>query len=126
MKITIIFFGILLILAGLSLVVDPDIIFNLLLDQEDSLWLYIVAIAVRVILGFFLVRTAASSRYPTIIRVLGIIMIIAAIVLIVISRESFQDLISIVLAEFRPLGRIGGLLGMALGGFLVYAFTGKK
>lgn len=126
MRITIVIFGILLILAGLSLVVDPDIIYDFLIGKEDKLWLYIIALSVRLLLGAFLIISASKSKYPIAIRVFGIIFIVAAVIIIFIGHENFQDLISTLIPELRPLGRIGGLLSMALGGFFVYAFTGGK
>ena len=125
MRITIIIFGILLILAGLSLVVDPNIVFNFITDEGENLWLYVIAIAVRLILGIFLILTASACKYPTAIRVLGIVFIVAAIILFIMGQSNFVDLISTLIPEFKPLGRIGGLLSMAFGGFFVYAYTGK-
>ena len=126
MRFVIIIFGILLILAGLSLVVDPKIVFDFLSRGGEQLGVFIAAIGVRLILGFFLIRTANASRYPMAIRIFGYLFIFAALLIIFMGRESFEDLISVVIAEFRPIGRIGGLLGMALGGFFVYAFTAKR
>ena len=126
MRIVIIIFGTLLILAGLSLVVDPDIVFNFISDKGGNMWLYVIAIGVRLLLGFFLVKTSSASRYPTVIKVFGYIFIVAAIILLFMGQGSFQDLISTIIPEFRPLGRFGGLLSMAFGGFFVYAYTGKK
>ena len=126
MKSIIIIFGILLILAGLSLVVDPTIVFNFITEKGGNLWLYIVAIVVRLVIGVFLLLTAASSKYPTLVKVFGFVFVIAAFVLIFMGQGSFVDLISTLIPEFKPLGRIGGLLSMAFGGFFVYAYTGKK
>ena len=126
MRIVIIIFGILLILAGLSLVVDPDIIFNFLIGKVDKLWLYVSAIAVRLLIGIFLLLSAKKSKYPIAITAFGILFVLAALFLLTMGRESFQDLISTLIPEFRRLGRIGGLLSMALGGFFVYVFTGKN
>ena len=126
MRIVIIIFGILLILAGLLLVVDPDILFNFITTGGNKLWLYIIAIVVRLVLGIFLIISAKASRYPTLVKVFGYVFIIAAVILLFMGQGSFQDLISTIIPEFRPLGRVGGLLSMAFGGFFVYAFTGKK
>ena len=126
MKQVVILFGILLILAGLSLVVDPDIVYNFIIDKGENLWLYIVAIGVRLLLGFFLVKTASSARYPMVMRILGYLFILAAVIFIFMGREHFQDIITSLIPELRPFGRVGGLLSMAFGGFIVYAFTGKK
>ena len=109
-----------------SLVVDPEIIFGFLMKGGEKLGVYIAAIAVRLILGFFLIKTASTSRHPLVIRILGYLFVVAALVIIFMGRENFEDLISVVLVEFRPLGRFGGLLSMAFGGFLVYSFTSKK
>ena len=126
MRVVIIIFGTLLILAGLSLVVDPDIIFDFLIGEMDKLWLYISAISVRLLLGIFLILSAKKSKYRFTIIVLGILLILAGIFLVSMGRDTFQDLISILIPEFRHLGRVGGLLSMAFGGFIVYAFTGRK
>ena len=92
MRIVIIIFGILLILAGLSLVVDPDIIFNFISTGGDKLWLYIIAIVVRLVLGIFLIISAKASRYPTAIKVFGYIFVLAAAVLIFMGQGSFRTL----------------------------------
>ena len=126
MKITIVIFGILLILAGLSLVVDPTIVFNFISDKGENLWLYITAIVVRLVIGIFLIITATKTKYPSLVKIFGFVFVIAAFVLIFMGQDSFVDLISTLIPEFRPLGRFGGLLSMAFGGFFVYAYTGKR
>ena len=126
MKQIIIFFGILLILAGLSLVVDPDIVYNFIIERSDDLWLYVTAISVRLLMGFMLIWTASESRYPIVIKILGYLFIAAAIVIILLGHEQFQEIISSLIPELRSFDRIGGLIGMAFGGFLVYSLTGKK
>ena len=126
MRIVIIIFGVFLILAGLLLVVDPDIIYNYLTENADRNWLYITAIAVRLVLGFFLIWSASNSRYPLLVKIFGYLFITAAIIILVMGHEAFQDLITSLIPELNPIGRIGGLLSMAFGGFFVYAYTGRK
>ena len=126
MKLIILLLGILLILSGVSLLFAPEIIFEFLEKNKENLSLYISAIVVRLVLGILLIKSANESKYPVIIKILGFLFIIIAVIFIFIGRESFQDLISSLLPVFKPYGRIGGLASMAFGSFLIYAFSAQK
>ena len=126
MKFIIIFLGILIILAGGALLFDPEILFGFMEGELENSWLYPTAIIARLALGVLLIVSANQSRYPTIIKVLGAIAVIAALTFILMGRENFYGFISTIITDFKPYGRIAGVIVIAFGGFLIYAFSGKK
>lgn len=123
MSILIIVFGILMLLAGMLLITNPDIIFKVLRGNSDKLWLHIGAVVVRLLLGGLLIYQASFSKLPVTMEVIGWLAIFAAIVFTVIGRKKFQRLISWAFSLGKPLGRIGGVLALCFGSLLIYAFV---
>ena len=123
MNYIIILFGIATIVAGVIIVINPDTVFGLLRRNLESLGLHILAVVVRIILGAALIICAAESKYPTAILLLGWISIVAAAVLGIIGRTNFKRLMSWALNVAPSFGRLGGLLAILFGGFLIHAIT---
>ena len=117
----IILFATATIVAGVIIVINPDTIFGLLRNKLELLSLHILAVVVRVILGVALIMYATESRYPTAISILGWISIVAASVLGIMGRTNFKRLMSWALSVAPSFGRIGGLLVIIFGCFLIYA-----
>ena len=121
MNYIIIIFSTATIAAGILIVIYPETVFGLLRRKMDSLGLHISAVVVRLIIGAALVMYAAESRYPTAILILGWISIAAASVLGIMGRTKFIGLMSWALGLAPSFGRIGGLLAILFGGFLIHA-----
>jgi hypothetical protein len=119
----IIAFSAVTIIAGLIILINPDMIFRLLRRHLESLSMHILAVVLRVILGLALIVCAAASKFPTAILVLGWVSIVAAAVLAIVGRRNFKRLMSWALGLAPHFGRIGGLLAILFGAFLVYAVT---
>jgi hypothetical protein len=119
----IIFFGLLVFLAGAIIVVNPEIIFGFLRDNLEKVSLNVFAIGIRVVLGILLIQYADESRYPAIIEILGWLSIAAALIFLVIGRRRFLSLMSWAFSLLKNYGRVGGLVTMAFGAFLVHAFV---
>lgn len=126
MKLIIILFGILLLLAGLSLLINPEIIIGWIEENMESASLYHSAIVVRLVLGIIFIVAAKESKYPGLIKFFGYLFIIASIIFIFMGQESFQDFIAALIPDVKPYAPIGGLLSIAFGGFLIYAFLRNK
>jgi hypothetical protein len=109
------------IIAGLIILINPDTIFGLLRRNLESLSLHILAVVARIILGLALIVCAAASKFPTAILILGWVSIAAAAVLAIVGRKNFKRLMSWALGLAPHLGRIGGLLAILFGAFLVCA-----
>jgi hypothetical protein len=119
-------FGILLLLSGLSLLINPEIILGWIENNMGNTSLYISAIIVRLVFGILFIVAARESKYPGVIRFFGYLFIIAAIIFIFMGQESFQDFISTLIPDVKPFAPLSGLLSIAFGGFLIYAFSRNK
>jgi len=123
MTVLIIVFGVLALLAGIVIVINPEIIFGFLRKKLDSLELQVLAVVVRVVLGILLIYQSNVSKFPFVIEILGWLFIVAAIFLGVMGRRNFKWLFSWALSLVKTFGRFSGALAAAFGSFLIYAFV---
>ncbi len=126
MKLIIKLFGILMILAGISLLIGPEIIIGWIENNMESISLYISAIVVRLVFGILFLVAAKESKYPGVIKFLGYLFIIASIIFFFIGQENFLDFISLFIPDVKPYAPVSGLLAIAFGGFIIYAFSRNK
>ncbi|MEW8034529.1 MAG: hypothetical protein G8D61_14645 [gamma proteobacterium symbiont of Ctena orbiculata] len=122
MAYVIILFGLLILVAGVVILINPEVILGPIRDNSHKLSLHVAAVVVRLILGILLVTGSESSRYPIVVEILGWLAIIAAITLALIGRSNFKRLMSWALSLVEPYGRVGGVLASLFGAFIVYAF----
>lgn len=108
------------------MLINPEIIFGWLEDNMESTSLYIAAIVVRLVVGILFIIAAKESKYPGVIKFMGYLALIAAVIFIFIGQESFQDFFSALIPEIKPYASLTGLIDMAIGGFLIYAFSTNK
>ena len=123
MTMLIIIFGALTLLAGIVIVINPEIIFGFLGNRLDKRELHILAVVVRLVLGVLLIYQSGISKFPFVIEFIGWLSIIAAIFLAVMGRSNFKRLMSWAISLVKPIGRVGGVLAVAFGTFLIYAFV---
>ena len=123
MTVLIIIFGALTLLAGIVIVINPEVIFGFLRNNLDKLVLHILAVVVRLVLGALLIYQSNISEFPFVIEVIGWLSIVAAIFLAVMGRRNFNRLMSWALSLSKPFGRVGGIIAVAFGTFLIYAFV---
>lgn len=122
MTIPIIVFGSLILLSGVLLIASPETIFGFLRNNIENSAIHVIAVMVRLIIGILLLTQSSLSKYPLAINSVGWFFIVAGISLAVIGRNNFGKLLSWVLVNLKPFGRFAGLMAIAFGGFLVYAF----
>jgi len=123
MTLLIIIFGALTLLAGIVIVINPEVIFGFLRNNLDKLELHVLAVVIRLFLGALLIYQSNISKFPFVIEVIGWLSIVAAIFLAVMGRRNFNRLMSWALSLSKPFGRVGGILAVAFGAFLIYAFV---
>lgn len=123
MTLLIIIFGALTLLAGIVIVISPEVIFGFLRNNLDKMVLHILAVVIRLVLGALLIYQSNISKFPFVIEVIGWLSIVAAIFLAVMGRRNFNRLMSWALSLSKPFGRVGGILAVAFGAFLIYAFV---
>ena len=122
MTISIYLFGSLMLLAGVLLLINPEIIFGFLRNNIQKSAVQVIAVIVRLVIGILLIAQSSQSRFPLAIEVLGWIFIVAGLALAAIGRSKFRKLMSWVLTKFKAFGRVAGGIAIVFGGFLVYAF----
>ncbi len=123
MTLFIIIFGALTCLAGIVILVNPEVIFGFLRKNIDKIELHILAVVIRLVLGVFLIYQSGVSRYPFVIEIIGWLSIVAAVFLAIIGRNKFSKLMSWALSNVKTLGRVGGVITTAFGAFLIHAFV---
>jgi len=126
MKLIIKFFGILIILLGISFLLNPEGVYNWAEENTGNITFYISVIVGRLVLGILLILAANESKYPGVIKFFGYFTIIAALVVIIMGHRGFEELISSLIPVFKPYAPVSGLLGIAIGAFIIYAFSMKK
>ena len=123
MTLFIIIFGTLTCLAGIVILVNPEIVFGFLRKHSDKIELQILAVAIRLVLGVFLIYQSGDSKYPFVIEIIGWLSIVAAVFFAAIGRNNFARLMAWALSKVKTLGRVGGVFASAFGAFLIYAFV---
>lgn len=122
MIIFILIFAALTCLAGMVIIVNPEIVFGFLRRYSDRVELHLLAVVIRLVLGVCLIYQASVSRYPLAIEIIGWLSIVAAVIFAVIGREKFIQLMAWALSMVNIMGRVGGLFASIFGAFLFYAF----
>lgn len=105
------------------IVINPQVIFGFLRNNLEKLSLHILAVVVRLILGALLINQSSISKFSLVIEVIGWLSIVAAISLAIIGRRNFTRIMSWALSLSMPFGRFGGIVAVAFGVFLIYAFV---
>lgn len=123
MTLLIVLFGGFIFCAGVLILINPEILFGILKKHSEKTGLYVIAIVARLVLGGLLVYLADTSRFPHVMEVIGWIAIIAGVVLVVIGHNKFKKLMTWAITLQEPLGRFAGLMAIAFGGFIIYAFA---
>jgi len=121
MKLAIYAFATLLLVAGLVLIIKPDLVVNLIESNKEKTWLYILAILIRAVLGIFFILSAHTSKYPMAFKIIGLLFILSAIFFLFIGQNNFQSFISTAASRFTPFAPISGVLSLAFGGFIIFA-----
>ena len=126
MRFLIKFLGVLLIISGLSLLVKPELLFDWLEKNSDKTSIYIAAILARLILGVLFITIAGWSKFPKVIKIFGYFLIVAATIFLIMGHDRFTTFIQTVISSFKQYSSILGLIVIALGSFLFYAFSAIK
>ncbi len=126
MKLIVKLFGILMLLSGISLLIKQEIIIGWIENNMVNTSLYISAIVARLVFGISFIVAAQESIYPGVIKFIAYMFIVEAIIYILIGQENFQDFITSLIPHVKPFASVSGLLSIAFGGFLIYAFSKKK
>ncbi len=89
-----------------------------LFADKTGLW---VATAIRAVLGLGLLAAAEDSKAPMLLRILGLIILIVAILVPILGLDRHRRMIDWWLAMSRTIQIVWGAVAFALGVFLIYA-----
>ena len=123
MTVLIIVFGVLTFLVGTVIVVNPALIFGFLQKQLGTAELHILNVVLRVVFGVLLISQSSISKFTIVIEAIGWFCLAIATALTIMGRERFNQLISWALSLIETYSRLGGVLIMTFGAFLIYAFV---
>jgi hypothetical protein len=98
----------------------PESLTGILRQFQSSNGLYFGA-GFRVALGASLLLSATSSRAPEILRVLGVVFLVAGLVMPFLGIEYFRSAIESFLSLGRWAAAAWGVVALGLGLFIVYA-----
>ena len=113
--------GALVILASTISFAAPDLRLSLERSMITPAGLYAIA-ALRIAIGLVLVLAASASRAPGAVRLLGLIVIVAGLTTPWFGVARARAVLSWLESAGPLLMRLDAVVGMALGGFLVYVF----
>jgi len=85
-----------------------------------------VAGGIRLAVGLILLSVASRSRFPTILRVLGLLAIVGAFVILALGSDRTRGIVDWILARDMILVRGLGLFALAIGSFLAYAIGSRR
>ena len=103
-------------------VVAPQRLISHVKSWQSPAGLYTAA-GIRLVLGVALLLGAPSSKAPDILRVLGIIAIIAGLITPLIGLERFSKLLNWWAARGSTFVRFWGCVAVAIGLLLIYAIV---
>lgn len=117
--------GVVILLAGVSIGVFPDLFLGLT-DWETQRGLYIAA-GSRIVAGLILILAASASRYPVGLRIFGGLVLLAGFVLLFLPLDLWARLFGWVTLTQPALFRVGGGVGgTLLGLFLIHAAQPRR
>ena len=115
------FFGLVMILLGLALLIRPDGVINTVNANLETAGLHWSAVIVRLVLGGALIAVAPRSAFTVTFYVLGALSLAAAQAILVMARERMISILKWGLNLGAKFARPVGLLARLLGGFLICA-----
>ena len=119
----IIIFAVLILFAGIIILIKPDSVLVLLGRNIKRVEIHVLAVLVRFLIGVLFLLQYDHSRYPVTILILGLLSIVVAVSLAVMGRAKFVTLMEWAINTLKPYARIGGVLAVVFGGFVIHAFT---
>lgn len=87
MSVLVIVLGIVILLLGLAVLIQPNRVFAVLDEYAGSQLLFFTSVIGRVFLGLVLLLAAFESRFPGVLQVLGVIAIVLGTATALMGRE---------------------------------------
>ena len=118
-KMLIVLFGVLICLAGLTILILPEKFKNIM-NRWTGQPRFLFAVIIRVLFGALLLSEAANLKFPLAMKVIGAISILAAVVLLLIGQERMDRFIDWWMRMSDNLLRFWSIFAFVFGAFLIY------
>ena len=115
----IIILGALIAVLALVGAMLPDI-FRRMFDMMDSRTRFVLAVVIRLVMGAVLWWVAEELRHPQIIRVLAVIVIVAAVVILIAGRARLDSMVEWWLGKSDGFLRLSMVFAAAFGIWLAW------
>jgi len=118
-----VFLSLFVAVLGAVGIVSPTKLLGIVRHFESQAGIYVAAV-LRVIMGAALLFSAPTSRFPGIVRILGIIILVAGLITPLIGRERFRRILQWWFARRPAFMRVWAACALGFGLFLAYAVIG--
>lgn len=81
---------------------------------------FVVIAAMRLAIALILIFAAPRSRMPRVVRAIGVVVLLAAVTTPWFATDRGQVIVSGLITAGTTVMRINAVIGLALGGFLIY------
>ena len=125
MKFLTVLIGLVVMIVGVVGVAAPSALLRAAEYATTPIGLYVVA-ALRIGIGIVLIRVAPTSRTPRLIRVLGAIAVGAGVITALVGVDRARAMLAWEIAQGTTLIRLGAVLALVFGGFIVFGVTGRQ
>ena len=111
--------GVLIVLAGIVILIAPGKCKKVFLTVAQGKFLYIAA-AARVIIGVLFIMAADMTRTPTAIKVIGVLIVAAGVMIPIVGPKKLALFIQLMLVRKDSTLRLFGIVAAAIGAFFVW------
>jgi uncharacterized membrane protein YidH (DUF202 family) len=122
MRVIALVFSLLVVALGAMGLVSPSLAVRVARYFQTPAGLYFAA-AVRLVMGVALFFAAPASRAPEVLRILGVVVLVAGVVTLFFGVERFRRLVDWWSAKGPALVRAQAAFALALGLLLAYALV---
>ena len=124
-KFVALFIGLFVVSITMLGIAAPAIFLDAARFFQVTLVIYLAAV-VRVVIGVVFIRAAPASRFPKVLRVLGVLIVIAGLITPFVGVQLAQLILEWWSAGGPALVRACAAVGLALGILIVYAFAPNR
>ena len=125
MKFLTVLIGVFVAIVGVVGVAAPSTLLRAAEYVTTPAGLYAAA-ALRIGIGIVFINVAPTSRSPKLIRALGIFVVAAGVITALVGVDRARAMLAWEIAQGTILIRLGALLALAFGSFIVFAVTGRR
>ena len=113
-------FSLFTLLVGMAIVIKPVAVYDFIDSSSKSLTIHILAVLIRGLIGLALLSCSPLANFPVTFQVLGWASLASALMMLLIGRTRFKNLIGWAVKVSTLYKRLGGLLAVLFGSLLFY------